>query len=66
MLGIIIAVAVILGMIALIGARDRKTAHEKAVAQFQSEFGITPTGTVDERTWNELTEAYYRLKEATE
>ena len=39
---------------------------QAAVRQFQSEFGLTPTGTVDERTWIELTDAYYRLKEATE
>ena len=46
------------------GIYGRRT--QAAVRQFQAEFGLTPTGTVDERTWDELTDAYYRLKEATE
>lgn len=39
---------------------------QAAVRQFQLENGLTPSGTVDERTWNALVDSYYRLKEATE
>ena len=63
MLGIIIAAAVILGVIALIGARDRKSAHEKAVAQFRSEFGSVRDQTYPDGRYEKICRYYERHRQ---